>query len=188
VAAGSPPQYQGSARAAAVKLIAAALAGLIALPLVVIVLVLGGTGGSTGAGPAAARPAAVVIPAGTVTGGGAGGAAWARSLLAAGGWPSTGCNVGAITAWERAEGSTASWHNPLDTTLREPGSRSVNSVGVQAYPSWQEGLAATIATLRGGPYGPILAALAAGNDARAVASAVAASPWGTEPFMAACTR
>ena len=57
---------------------------------------------------------------------------------------------------------------------------------MQAYPSVQEGLAATVATLRGGQYGPVLAALAARNDAQAVADAVAASPWGTEPFTASC--
>ncbi len=162
------------------RLALAALAAVVALPLVVIVLVLGSTGG----GPAAAAPAAPAAVASARAA--APGAPWARALLAAGGWPATGCNTGAIQAWERAEGSTPAWHNPLDTTLREPGSRPVNSVGVQAYPSVQEGLAATVATLRGGPYGPVLSALAAGNDAQAVANAVAASPWGTEPFTAGC--
>ncbi len=162
------------------RLVLAALTAAVALPLVVVVLVLGSTGGAGGT-TASAGPA---VPAGPA----AGGASWAPALLAAGGWQPTGCNAGAIEAWERAEGSTASWHNPLDTTLREPGSHPVNSVGVQAYPSWQEGLAATIATLRGDrrDYGPILAALAAGNNAQAVAAAVAASPWGTEPFTATC--
>jgi hypothetical protein len=158
------------------RLVLAALAAAVALPLVVIVLVLGSSGGGAAAAPAA-------VPA---AGAGSGGAAWARSLLAAGGWPETSCNLGAVVAWERAEGSTPAWHNLLDTTLREPGSRPVNSVGVQAYPSVQAGLAATVATLRGGPYGPILAALAAGDSAQAVADAVAASPWGTERFTASC--
>jgi len=165
------------------RLALAALAAAVALPLVVIVLVLGSTGGSAAA--AAAAPAGAVIPA-SAAGAGSTGTAWARSLLAAGGWPATGCNTGAVVAWERAEGSTPAWHNLLDTTLREPGSHPVNSVGVQAYPSVQAGLAATVATLRGGPYGPILAALAAGDNAQAVADAVAASPWGTEPFTASC--
>jgi len=159
----------------------AVLAAVVVFPLVVVILVLG----STGSGATAAAPGGAALP-GAAAGAAPGGAQWARALLAAGGWPVTGCNTGAIQAWERAEGSTPSWHNPLDTTLREPGSRSVNSVGVQAYPSVQEGLAATVATLRGGQYGPVLAALAARNDAQAVADAVAASPWGTEPFTASC--
>jgi hypothetical protein len=166
---------------------AAVLAALLAFPLVVIVLVLGSTGGTQVTPTAGAAPVTVGLAAAAGGDGAAGGGtAWARSLLAAGGWPVTRCNVGAIVAWERAEGSTPAWRNFLDTTLREPGSHPVNSVGVQAYPSVQEGLAATVVTLRGGPYGPILTALANGDDAQAVADAVAATPWGTEPFTASC--
>lgn len=172
---------------------AAALAALAVFPLIVIVIVIGGTGGAGGAQAAAPAAAAAPVPAGVAVAAGGGGAAWARALLAAGGWPQTRCNTGAVVAWERAEGSNPAWHNLLDTTLREPGSRPVNSVGVQAYLTVQQGLAATIATLRGPPYGPIRAALAASTDAQgaseaqAVADAVAASPWGTEPFTASCT-
>lgn len=166
---------------------AAVVAALFALPLVVIVLVIGSISGTQAVPAPDAAPVAAGLAAAAVgDGAAAGDAAWARLLLAAGGWPVTSCNTGAIVAWERAEGSTRAWRNFLDTTLREPGSHPVNSVGVQAYPSVQEGLAATVATLRGGPYGPILAALAAGNNAQAVADAVADSPWGTEPFTASC--
>ena len=73
-------------------------------------------------------------------------------------------------------------YNPLDTTLPEPGATDMNSVGVKAYTSWSEGLAATVETLENGLYGNILAALSAGDNAPAVAAAVAVSPWGTEPF------
>ena len=62
----------------------------------------------------------------------------------------------------------------------------MNSAGVQAYPSWQAGFTATLATLGNGSYGPILSALSSGGSAQAVADAVAASPWGTSPFQAAC--
>ncbi len=114
---------------------------------------------------------------------------WAAALLSAGGWPQSGCNLGAITAWEAAEGGN--WENsaaanPLDTTQREPGSWSINSVAVQAYPSWAEGFQATLTTLGYAAYGGIRSALAAGDDAQAVADAVAASPWGTGPFAASC--
>ena len=110
---------------------------------------------------------------------------WAKALLQQLAMPLTAQNVAAITAWEVAEGGH--WHNsahynPLDTTMPEPGATAMNSVGVKAYVSWTQGFVATIATLRNGYYGGILAALRAGNDAIAVADAVAASPWGTGNF------
>jgi hypothetical protein len=114
---------------------------------------------------------------------------WAAALLSAGGWPQTACNLGAITAWEAAEGGN--WQNsaaanPLDTTQPEPGSWSINSAAVQAYPSWAEGFRATLTTLGYAPYEGIRSALAAGDSAQAVADAVAGSPWGTGPFTATC--
>ena len=114
---------------------------------------------------------------------------WAHALLRADGLPRTGCNIAAITAWERAEGGH--WHNtarynPLDTEQQEPGSRSMNSVGVQAYTSWKQGLRATVTTLNNGNYGAVLSALQSGSNAQAVANAVGASPWGTGGFQANC--
>ena len=70
--------------------------------------------------------------------------------------------------------------------MPEPGSWVINSAGVRAYPSWQAGFTATLATLGNGNYGPIVSALRSGSSAQAVADAVAASPWGTSPFQAAC--
>jgi len=116
-------------------------------------------------------------------------ASWAAALLAAGGWPRTACNLSAVTAWERAEGghwANSARFNPLDTTQPEPGSYPMNSAGVQAYPSGRSGFTATLATLGNGRYGPVLSALSAGTSARAVADAVAASPWGTAWFQADC--
>lgn len=116
-------------------------------------------------------------------------ASWAHSLLTAAKLPVTGCNLGAIEAWESAEGGA--WENgatanPLDTTMPEPGSQPVNSVGVQSYRSWREGLDATVATLRNGDYPAILSALGNGGSAQRVADAVASSPWGTSAFEASC--
>ena len=114
---------------------------------------------------------------------------WAAALLSAGGWPQTACNLGALEAWARAEGgnwNNSAAYNPLDTTMPEPGSWSMNSVGVRAYPSWRDGFAATLATLENGNYPGILSALSAGTSAQAVANAVAASPWGTGAFQATC--
>ena len=97
---------------------------------------------------------------------------WAVALLTSGGWPRTSCNIGAITACENAEGgnwANSARFNPLDTTEPEPGSYPMNSAGVQAYTSWAEGFRATLTTLANGNYGAILAALASGDSAQAVA-------------------
>jgi len=114
---------------------------------------------------------------------------WADAFLRSAGEPDTACNHAFVVAWEGAEGGN--WgnparYNPLDTTMREPGSWSMNSVGVQAFPSWREGLQANVATLRNGYYGGTISALNAGNSAQAAADAVAASPWGTPSFTASC--
>jgi hypothetical protein len=111
---------------------------------------------------------------------------WAPAFLADSSLPRTPCDVAAVIAWIGAEGSNPGWHNPLDSTMPEPGSSPVNSDGVQSYTSWRQGLAATAATIHNGLYPGILAALAAGNNAQAVAGAVAASPWGTQAFTANC--
>ena len=99
------------------------------------------------------------------------------------GIPLTSSNEQAIVAWENAEGGH--WHNtatynPLNTTQPMPGSTPMNSVGVQAYGSWDQGLQATAKTLENGQYGGILQQLKQGNSATAVDQAVVASPWGTK--------
>ena len=116
-------------------------------------------------------------------------ASWASAFLGVIREPETPCDQAAIVAWEGAEGGNwdnSAEANPLDTTQPEPGDWSINSVGVRAYPSWQEGLQANATAITNGLYGGILSALRAGNNAQAVADAVASSPWGTAPFEAAC--
>jgi hypothetical protein len=100
--------------------------------------------------------------------------------------PVTSQNTGAIVSWAQAEGgawNSPAKYNPLNTTKRMPGSYSINGAGVQAYTSWPEGLAATVQTLQGGPYGGILSALKAGTSEQAVERAVASSIWGTGSFQ-----
>lgn len=107
---------------------------------------------------------------------------WAGQLLSRLGYPLTPANIEAIVAWEAAEGghwNNSADFNPLNTTENEPGAHAMNSVGVKAYTSWQEGLDATVATLRNGRYAPILAALKSGDNPGAVTTAVTSSPWGT---------
>ena len=110
---------------------------------------------------------------------------WAQAFLKSLGVPLTADNVVAIVAWEMAEGGhwyNTAYYNPLNTTQSMPGATVFNSVGVKAYTSWAQGLRASVITIRNGYYGGILDALRRGNDAQAVADAVAASPWGTGSF------
>lgn len=112
-------------------------------------------------------------------------ASWADTFLSALREPDTQANAQAIMAWERAEGGhwkNNAAFNPLNTTQREPGSWPINSVGVQAYANWDEGMTATLTTIGNGRYEGILAALSHGDCAPCVADAVAASPWGTGWF------
>lgn len=84
-------------------------------------------------------------------------------------------------AWALAEGGwteNAATFNPLDTTLALPGSRPINTVGVQAYLSQPQGARATLKTLTNGLYDPVIEALRDGTPAE-LAAAVGASPWGT---------
>lgn len=115
---------------------------------------------------------------------------WASALLTRLGEPATDANVQAITSWESAEGGN--WHNtahynPLNTTYNEPGSSTMNSSGVRSYTSWDQGLAATVATLQEAPYTGILDALNPGNDASGVVQAVTNSPWGTKSITLGST-
>ena len=110
---------------------------------------------------------------------------WAQAFVKSLGMPMTADNVAAVVAWEMAEGGhwyNTAYYNPLNTTQSMPGATVFNSVGVKAYTSWAQGLKASVITIRNGYYGGILDALRRGNDAQAVADAVAASPWGTGSF------
>jgi len=104
---------------------------------------------------------------------------WARDFLAKLNMPITAENVRAISAWEQAEGTKASF-NPLATTQSGfAGETRFNSVGVKNYVTYQDGIDANAHALMNGRYTNILDALRAGNSAEAVAQAIANSPWGT---------
>lgn len=104
---------------------------------------------------------------------------WEVKLLRAIGAPATPENLRFLSAWQRAEGGTASF-NPLNTTQPFGGASNYNSVGVKNYPSATAGLEATAKTLTNGYYGPIVSLLRRGRaSAVDLAKAVASSPWGT---------
>jgi len=95
------------------------------------------------------------------------------------GAPNTKANRRALLAWAQAEGGSAGF-NPFNTT--QPGGTDYNDNNghpVQSYGSYQQGLQATLTTLKNGNYPNILKALRSGVNSQAVASAIEASPWGT---------
>ena len=85
-----------------------------------------------------------------------------------------------IVSWETAEFTRARW-NPLATTHDMPGATDFNSAGVKNYVSLDQGLRATIETLRGGRpsygYGAILTGLSRCDDPTTTALAINASAW-----------
>src|SRR6266516_256594 len=116
--------------------------------------------------------------------------AWANALLNRLGIPPNRGNVRALVGWAQAEGGhwkNQARFNPLNTTQPEPGAGNTGSQGnIKAYKDWQQGLNATVATLRNGRYGGILQALK-GNDPGAIARAIGSSPWGTNASLVAKT-
>lgn len=110
---------------------------------------------------------------------------WEVQLLNRMGYAPTKSNLTFLRAWHTAEQGVATY-NPLNTTWGMPGAGYLpgNSAGVRMYTSPEQGLSATIKTLRGNKgYAPILAGLAAGNvNPAELARRVAASPWGTKNF------
>jgi len=103
---------------------------------------------------------------------------FARSVIRRGGWTVTTALLQGLVAVMVGEGSHARF-NPLDTTQPWPGSTSYNSVGVRNYATWDDGVAATVATLRNGYYPDVIAVLNAGGPADRLVVAWANSPWGT---------
>jgi hypothetical protein len=97
--------------------------------------------------------------------------ALAVEILKGGHLPVTTSNVQFLYNWMKAEGGGGN-NNPLNTTLREPGSTTFNSAGVQNFTSTDQGIQATLSTLKG--YPTVVAALQAGdaqaaNDSGALA-------------------
>lgn len=88
-------------------------------------------------------------------------------------------------AWMQTEGDAAKF-NPMNTTLKMPGSTQFNSVGVQNYPDLATGVEATRRTLvntKGHGYEPILGKLRQNAPAVEICKALIASDWGTTDLV-----
>lgn len=114
---------------------------------------------------------------------------WKGHFLGGIGGKATVENLRFLYAWQVAEGGDADW-NPLNSTLKLPGSTDYNSAGVQNYPRALHGIAATILTITGPPHGALyypglLGALQSGGDlaAEEIVNQHSAEieKWGTNP-------
>ena len=105
---------------------------------------------------------------------------FATDLLTEAGWSISTEKIDALVAQASKEDAGAR-NNPLATTEPGPGATDYNSVGVKNYPSYVEGLAATVATLRNGHYPQLVGVLSdpAGGSALTYCTSVELNTWGT---------
>ena len=110
-----------------------------------------------------------------------------KSILKGIGAPITDENMKFFYAWRQAEGGKAR-NNPFNTTQSKPGSTFYNCLkkgvsgcksGVRNYLSSQDGIDATVRTIKNGRYQNIINSLKSGDSAEKSALALKSSPWGT---------
>ena len=94
------------------------------------------------------------------------------------GAPVTTENVKAMSAWIASEGTRAQF-NPLATVRKAAGATDFNTTGVKNFVSYEQGVETTVGAITNGLYGNVIAAFRKGDDAYAVADAIANSPWGS---------
>lgn len=118
---------------------------------------------------------------------------FAKALLSAGGWPQSDNNLLAVVAWAKLEGghyiNHACKYNPMNTMRNYPGATNALSNGVKAYQSWDDGLAATLATLKNGLYNNVIQNLADSADPATTLSSLTTwtggTPYSTSGIMSA---
>jgi hypothetical protein len=96
-------------------------------------------------------------------------------------------NLKFLYAWRQAEGSGGTF-NPFNTTWDLPGSVSVNSHGVKSYETIEDGMVATLKTLRKTTYGCIVNGLKNDIGADKIAKCESLKTWGTGDLVAQVVR
>lgn len=124
----------------------------------------------------------VAVPAGEITK-----EQFARAILSGIGANTAGVPYTAMLSWINHEGGhwhNKAKHNPLNTTKAYPNSTSINSHGIKAYQTWQDGVNATLQTLAGlgGVYSGVVDSFISGTSADSIYQAITDSPWGTKNF------
>jgi peptidoglycan hydrolase-like protein with peptidoglycan-binding domain len=108
-------------------------------------------------------------------------------LLTELGAPVTSENLKYLYAWRQAEGKGGRY-NPFNTTWKRPGSTKMNSHGVQHYTSLEDGMVATLKTLRNGYYDCIVNGLKNDIGASEIAKCPSLKTWGTGNLVAKVVR
>ncbi len=147
--------------------------------------VLGAASGGTAASSSATSPSTgnttVLPPSG---GGISSPTAFSKAVLAGLGLSATSADVTDINAWQQHEGqwtvpmgpyNAAQMHDPLNTKLNMPGAKSLS--GTMSYPTWAEGVAATVSTIKQQNMSGILKALQANANLSSFSSALEGTPW-----------
>lgn len=99
------------------------------------------------------------------------------------GAPVTDGNLEFLYAWKQAEGHGGKF-NPFNTTLNLPGAQSINADGVKNYDSMEQGMEATVKTLRNQRYGCIVDGLKNNIGASNIAKCQSLKTWGTGDLVA----
>ena len=94
------------------------------------------------------------------------------------GAPITEENMKFMYAWRQAEGKGGTY-NPFNTTWNLPGSTVMNSAGVRNYKTIEDGLTATVKTLKNGRYDCIVNGLRDNIGADNIARCESLKVWGT---------
>jgi len=92
--------------------------------------------------------------------------------------PVTDENLKFLYAWRQAEGKAGKF-NPFNTTHGMPGATNFNEVGVKNYRSMEDGLVATIKTLKNGRYTCIIKGLRDNIGAINISKCRSLETWGT---------
>jgi peptidoglycan hydrolase-like protein with peptidoglycan-binding domain/predicted nucleotidyltransferase len=106
-----------------------------------------------------------------------------KRLLQELGAPVTDENLKFLYAWRQAEGKGGT-NNPFNTTWKLPGSTNMNRVGVQHYLSKEDGMIATLKTLKNGRYSCIVQGLRNDIGASEIAKCPSLGTWGTGDLVA----
>jgi hypothetical protein len=101
------------------------------------------------------------------------------------GAPVTDENLKFLYAWRQSEGKAGKF-NPFNTTQGMPGATNFNSVGVKNYQTIEDGLRATIKTLKNGRYNCIVNGLKNDIGARKISNSCISElkTWGTGDLVA----
>lgn len=99
------------------------------------------------------------------------------------GAPITDENMKFMYAWRQAEGKGGTY-NPFNTTWKMPNSTVMNSHGVRNYATLEDGLVATVKTLKNGRYDCIVNGLKNDIGASNIARCESLKTWGTGELVA----